>query len=156
MDTSPKLSVALGPAQIAPFSSDYLHNGRKHETWQINHIKIEDQTLLADVAMTATYASNTDPDGFHLTVFSTLEFLSELMIIYAHVWAGLNAKVREGWMVESQAKLIRSIRDSQQIKVEMKAKSIRKRGANIICIADYKVTDQHGGLFEVSLKGFLS
>lgn len=150
------VSAKLGPAEILPFASDYLHNGRKLESWQINSIVIEDKHMLADVSMTATYASNTDASGFHLTVFSTLEFLSELMIIYAHVWAGLNAKVREGWMVESNAKLVRSIRDASQIKVEMQARSIRKRGDNLICIADYKVTDQHGGLFEVSLKGFLS
>jgi hypothetical protein len=59
-------------------------------------------------------------------------------------------------MVESNAKLVRSIRDASDIKVEMEARSFRKRGENLICIADYKVTDQHGGLFEVSLKGFLS
>jgi hypothetical protein len=153
---SQTISAQLGPKEILPFASDYLHNGRKLESWQINSIAIEDKHLVADVSMTATYASTTDAGGFHLTVFSTLEFLSELMIIYAHVWAGLNAKVREGWMVESSAKLVRSIRDPEHIKVEMQAKSIRKRGDNLICIADYKVTDQYGGLFEVSLKGFLS
>jgi hypothetical protein len=150
------LWAQLSPEEILPFASDYLHHGRKLESWKINSIHVDDKHLVADVSMTDTYASSTDSAGFHLTVFSTLEFLSELMIIYAHLWAGLAKKEREGWMVESSAKLVRSIRDSSHIKVDMQAKTIRKRGNNLICVADYKVTDQYGGLFEVTLKGFLS
>lgn len=151
-----KLFAQLGAKEILPFSSDYLHHGRKLESWQIVKIIIDDNKLYADISMTSTYLSSSDAGGFHLTVFSTLEFLSELMIIYAHQWAGLSKKEREGWMVESNVKLIRAIRDPENIKVEMTIKAIRKRGANLMCIALYKISDSKGGLFEASLKGFLS
>jgi hypothetical protein len=78
------------------------------------------------------------------------------MIIYAHVWAGLNEKSREGWMVESHTRSVRAVRNPEHIQVEMTVSRMRQRGANLYCTADYRVTDDQGGLFEVQLKGFLS
>ena len=45
--------------------------------------------------MRSAYVSGTDAGGFHLTIFSALEFASQLMIVYGHVWAGLEKKVRD-------------------------------------------------------------
>jgi hypothetical protein len=140
---------------VNAISSHYLKEGRKQESWEIESIEIDQRVLRARVAMTSLYVSATD-SGFHLTIFSTLEFLSQLMIIYAHDWAGLPKKLREGWMVESIARAVRQIRNPDDIRVEMKVRQMRKRGENLICIADFRVTDDADGLFEVSLKGFLS
>jgi hypothetical protein len=35
-------------------------------------------------------------------------------------------------------------------------KSMRQRGGNLFCVADFRVTDRFDGLFEVRLKGFLA
>jgi hypothetical protein len=150
------LHLTLGPAQIQALSSHYLNEGRKQESWRIGQVDIRDRQLSTTVSMRSVYVSGTDSNGFHLTIFSTLEFLSELMIIYAHAWAGLQTKTKEGWMLESSTKSIRAVRNPEQIQVEMKVAAIKKLGENILCVADYKVTDDQGGLFEVRLKGFLS
>lgn len=148
--------VKWGPADIGKLSSAYLSEGRKQESWVIEAIEIDGDELLASISMRSTFVSATDAGGFHLTIFSTLEFLSQLMIIYAHAWAGLSEKQREGWMVESSTRSLRAIRDPKNIKVQMRARSIRRRGEHLYCVADYRVTDSGDGLFEVTLKGFLS
>jgi hypothetical protein len=140
---------------VNAISSHYLKEGRKQESWEIQSIEIDRRMLRARVKMTSLYISGTD-SGFHLTIFSTLEFVSQLMIIYAHDWAGLPEKLREGWMVESTARAVRQIRNPEDIRVEMNVRQMRRHGEHLICIADFRVTDDANGLFEISLKGFLS
>jgi hypothetical protein len=146
----------LAAADVKAISSHYLQEGRKQEAWAIQWIEIDGQRLQAQVVMTSQYQSPTASHDFHLTIFSTLEFASQLMIIYAHVWAGLAEKVREGWMVECSTRSVRAIRDPADIRVEMQVKRMRKRGEHLVCEADFTVSDAAGGLFELSLKGFLS
>ena len=154
MKPAPK--VTLNTEDIAPFSSQYLHEGRKKESWRIESVEIDGDRATARVSMLSTYVSGSDSKGFHLTIFSTLEFLSELMLIYSHVWAGFSEKSREGWMVESTTRSRQAIRDPDRIDVEMKVNVMRQRGGILLCESDYRVTDRFGGLFEISLKGFLS
>jgi hypothetical protein len=59
-------------------------------------------------------------------------------------------------MVESTTRAVRQIRNPDDIRVEMNVRQMRKHGEHLICIADFRVTDDADGLFEVSLKGFLS
>lgn len=153
---STALHRRLGPAEIEMFSSHYLNEGRKQESWRIDAVEVEDGRLRATVSMRSTYVSRTDHKGFHLTIFSTLEFLSQLMIVYAHVKAGLTEKTLEGWMVESETRSVRAIRNPDRIDVEMEVLAMRKRGHNLYGVCRYKVTDEQGGLFEVTLKGFLA
>jgi len=150
------LSVSLNEDDIERLSSHYLTEGRKQESWKIKAVHIQGEKLSAIVAMRSTYVSSSDTQGFHLTIFSALEFLSQLMITYAHVWAGLAEKTREGWMVESRTRSVRAIRNAEHIQVEMTVRTMRKRGGNLFCVADYRVTDDQDGLFEVELEGFLS
>ncbi len=147
---------SLTAQQIAPLISPYLTEGRKQESWSIESVEIDGSRLLAKIRMTSTYSSATDAKGFHLTIFSTLEFLSQLMIVYAHDWAGLSAKVREGWMVECSTRSLRAIRNPDDISVVMTVRKIYRRGVHLYCVADFRVTDDADGLFEVTLKGFLS
>ncbi|MBD3790507.1 MAG: hypothetical protein IE885_09160 [Campylobacterales bacterium] len=146
----------LNREDIRKLSSYYLNEGRKQESWQIDHIMIEDTILDAHVSMRSTYLSSTDNNEFHLTIFSALEFLSQLMIIYAHVWAGRKEKVGEGWMIESSMQSLRVIRDPDNILVAMTVEKIKERGPNLYCIASYQITDAQGGLMKVRLKGFLT
>ena len=141
--------------EIKRLSSVYLSTGRKQEIWEISHVEIEDNVLTARIIMRSYYISSTDSGGFHLTIFSTLEFLSQLIIIYAHVWAGLTDKTREGWMIESSISSKRMIRDPENIQVRMEVSSIKKLGANILAVTESQVFDSTG-LFEARLKGFLS
>lgn len=153
---SKHLALRLDPEDIAKLASPYLNGGRKQESWEIRSIAIDGDALRANIAMRAMYVSDSDVHGFHLTIFSALEFLSQLMIIYAHAWAGMPEKTRECWMVESSTRSVRAIRDPAHIDVGMKIRKMRQRGANLYCVADYKVTDNQGGLFEIQIKGFLS
>ncbi|NTV96019.1 MAG: hypothetical protein HGA75_11495 [Thiobacillus sp.] len=61
---------------------------RKQESWRSDHIDIDDRRLSATVSMRSTFASDTDTKGFHLSFITALEFLSQLQIVYIHVWAG--------------------------------------------------------------------
>jgi hypothetical protein len=153
---NPNLCVSLNEDEIENLSSHYLSEGRKQESWKIKEVRIQGEKLSAVVTMRSTYVSGSDTQGFHLTIFSALEFLSQLMITYAHVWAGLENKTREGWMLESKTRTVRAIRNAERIEVEMVVRAMRKRGENLFCEADYRVTDNQNGLFEVQLKGFLS
>lgn len=150
------MNKILTPQQIQLTSSEYLQKGRKHESWIIQQVEILDQQLHAKIEMVETYASNTDQAGFHLTIFSSLEFLSQLMIVYAHEWAGIESKVREGWMVDSSIKCNGSIR-STNIDVIMDVHRMKKRGENLYCHADFKIfSHSDEGYFTATLKGFLS
>jgi hypothetical protein len=143
------------PAEtIDAISSAYLREGRRQEAWALQWVEIEGDRLYASVAMTSVYAPSRE--DFHLTIFATLEFTSQLMIVYAHDWAGLDRKLREGWMVESRTRTVRAVRRADEILVEMHARRMRKRGVHLYCEADYVVTDAADGRFEVTLKGFLS
>ncbi|MGW8168724.1 MAG: hypothetical protein ACWGHH_01830 [Sulfurovaceae bacterium] len=148
--------VVFNRDEIKDLSSHYLNEGRKQETWQIDHVRIDDMTAEAKISMVTRYLSATDNNEFHLTIFSALEFLSQLMIVYMHIWSGRQKKVGEGWMIESSMRAVRVIRDPENILVSMRVEKIRERGANLYCIASYKITDTHDGLMEVRLKGFLT
>lgn len=148
--------TCLSDKDIQNYLSHYLNEGRKQESWKIDEITISGKKLTSRISMHSIYISDTDSGGFHLTIFSALEFLSQLMIIYTHVWAGLKSKSREGWMVESHTRTIRAIRNPKNIHVEMTVSTIRKRGVNLFCDARYRLTDDRDGLFEVRLKGFLA
>ena len=100
--------TTLAPADFAGLLSPYLTQGRREEQWRIDGIEIDGSELRARVCMPSSFVSGTDGAGFHLTIFTALEFASQLMIIYAHVWAGLERKVREGWMVESSIRSVRA------------------------------------------------
>jgi len=152
---APKL-IHLRDDQIRHFYSDYLINGRRQESWLIEYVEIEDLTLKSSIRMSDIYLSGTDENKFHLTIFSALEFLSQLMIIYGHVWAGLSSKSQEGWMVDSEIRALKAIRNPHAIQVEMKMSKTRKRGKTLMCMSEYVLTDDGGGRFEGRLTGFLS
>ncbi|MCK9469980.1 MAG: hypothetical protein M0Q49_11250 [Porticoccaceae bacterium] len=148
-------TVYLEPAEWADLVSPYLTEGRKTESWEIVSIEVTGKTLKAVVRMTSVYRSATDGGQFHLSIFTTLEFLTQLWIIYAHVWAGEKKKTREGWMVESATHNIKAIRDPEHIDVEMEAASMRKVGGALYSVAKFRVTDRLGGLCTVRLKGLM-
>lgn len=149
-------SIKLRDDQIRHFYSDYLINGRRQESWSIEYVEIEGMELKSLIRMDNVYLSSTDKNKFHLTIFSALEFLSQLMIIYGHVWAGLTSKSQEGWMVDSEIRALKAIRNPHAIQVEMKMTKPRKRGDTLICMSEYVLTDDGGGRFEGRLTGFLS
>ena len=148
--------IKLQDKELREFYSDYLINGRKHDGWTIEIVQIENACLRSRIRMNSVYLSSTDKNQFHLTIFSALEFLSQLMIIYTHVWAGLTKKTQEGWMVDSQIRAVKAIRNPNAIEVEMQMGRIRKLGTKLVCMTEYVITDDGGGRFEGSFRGFLS
>ncbi len=145
----------LSQEEIARISSVYLNEGRSQDVWEISHIEIEDNILTARIRMRSYFISPTDQEGFHLTMYPPIEFLSQLMIIYVHVWAGLAEKTQEGWMIESSFSSKRAIRDPENIQVRMEVTSIRNIKGRIFVVAESQVFDQHG-LFEAKMKCLLS
>lgn len=142
--------------EIDRVSSAYLKKRGSHDIWEILQVEIEDRILTARIRMRSYFVSPTDPEGFHLTMYPPIEFISQLMIIYVHVWAGLHEKTQEGWMIESSFSSKRAIRDPENIQVRMEVTSIKKIKDKIYIIADTKVSDPDGGLFAARMKCLLS
>ena len=115
--------LLLSPEEVREISSPYLQHGRAEDVWEIKDIEIEDKFIRANIRMKSFYQSPTDNNGFHLSPFSTLEFVSQLNIIYGHIWAGADKKTREAWMLESNVACKEPIRSTENIHVEMEFKS---------------------------------
>jgi hypothetical protein len=148
--------MQLSAQDIKPLSSPYLNEGRSQERWRVHGVDIDGPRLRAQVAMESVYVSATDDGGFHLSVFATQEFVSDLLIVYLHAWAGYKRKTREVWMLESSVRSRYAIRSRDRIQVDMQVASIRKMGEKVLCTADFRVTDERGGLFELRLKVMLA
>lgn len=140
--------------EIAKLASPYLKEEKRHDVWEIADIVIEDKTLIAHIRMRSHYTSPSDKSGFHLTILSTLEFLSQLMLIFVQVWGGYTEKTKEGWMLESSISCKRAIRDPENIEVCMNLASIKKVKGSIIAVTKSKVSDKNGR-FEATLKALL-
>lgn len=146
----------LDKKTIEKTSSNYIKNDKKIEEWDVLWVDVTDDCLSAEVEMTNYCRSAADNDEFHLSYFTGLEIVSQLQIIFMHVWAGMQEKTKEVWMIECNMKSHRPIKDPASIKFEMKAIKIRKRGDVYYCTAEHKVTDSTGGLFEVWIKALMS
>ena len=147
--------VNLGKTEIADLSSNYIDEGVKVDAWEILNIHISGRLLKAEIGMVSYFVSPTDPDGFHLTIFSTQEFLAQLANIYLHIVAGFKTKCHETWMRECAITSRKVIRNPEKIFVEMDFKSLKKIQDTVISIASCRVYDDQGGLFTARLKGML-
>jgi len=148
-------AIQLKPQEIRALASEYIEIGVKQDSWEIMEVEIAGESLNAEVRMCSTYVSPTDASGFHLTIFSTQEFLSQLANIYLHVWAGYRKKTRELWMRDCHITCIKPIRNPNSIQVEMHVPSIKETKGVVIGIAEFIVSDGDGGLFKARLKGVL-
>ncbi|MEJ8569173.1 hypothetical protein [Elongatibacter sediminis] len=149
------LDLELSPADIAALSSIYIDQGIKQEAWEIQAVKFSGSMLTATARMTSTFISPTDPDGFHLTIFSTQEILAQLANIHLHVTAGHKTKCRESWMRECHFNYRNVIRQPDNIKVEMDMVSHRWAGDTLVGKVNCRMRDDNGGLFIATLKGML-
>jgi hypothetical protein len=154
MNTS--IKKILSTAEIDRISSEYLRHGRRQDIWEIVSVEVVDRTLTARVRMQQYYQSPSDAGGFHLTSFATLEFLSQLFIIYGHVLAGLTDKSQEAWMMESNITCRRAIRSADDNRVEMQFKTLKKIGDRMLGNASARVWDEQGGEFLAQIKALLA
>jgi hypothetical protein len=152
---SRNLQYKLGPDRLAALSSAYIDKGVKKDAWEIYEIEVEETIVKARIRMTSFFVSPTDPGGFHLTIFSTQEFLAQLANIYLHLAAGFETKERETWMRESTVTSRKTIRDPENIQGEMDFFGLKKIGDGVISMANCRVFDNDGGLFTARLKGLL-
>lgn len=151
----PLPDIQLDRHQVSDLSSRYIEEGVKKDCWEILEINISDTVLKARLRMTSFFVSPTDPGGFHLTIFSTQEFLAQLANIYLHVLAGYTEKSRETWMRECNITSRSAIRDPENIMVEMDFFGRKKLGDTFISMARCRVYDDQDGLFVAKLKGLL-
>lgn len=141
--------------KIKKLSSEYLSHGRKQDNWEITSLSSKDLQLHATVRMTSYYVSSTDRCGFHLTSYSALEFVSQLFVIFSHIYAGFEEKTQEGWMLESSVICRKAIRDPENIQVDMEFDDMRRFGKRGRGIAKARVYDD-AGEFEITIKALLA
>lgn len=144
----------LNQAQILGMSSPYLNKGRKDDTWSITEIEVDGTKSVSKIVMDSYYVSDTDI-GFHLSSFSTLEFLSQIFIVHHHIHIGQPKKMQEAWMMESSIKCKKAIRDPQNIFVSAEIKYIKKMGSRFLGIMNAEVRDQTG-LFTAEIKALIA
>jgi hypothetical protein len=142
--------------EILRISSEYLREGRRQDVWEIVSVEVSENRLDARVRMVDYYKSPTDTHGFHLTSFATMEFISQLFIIYGHVLAGLTEKSQEAWMMESSISCRRAIRSADDIRVEMHFKTLKKMGTRMLGTARARIWDEQGGEFTAEVKALLA
>ncbi len=147
--------IDLGKKEIADLSSRYIDEGVKVDTWEILNVNISGKLLKAEIGMVSFFVSPTDPDGFHLSIFSTQEFLAQLANIYLHVVADFKTKCRETWMRECAITSRKVIRDPEKIFVEMDFLSLKRIQDSVVTMAKCRVYDDQGGLFTARIKGLL-
>lgn len=145
----------LDKPEIAKLSSRYIDEGVKVDAWEIQNINISGKLLKAEIGMVSYFVSPTDPAGFHLTIFSTQEFLAQLANIYLHIQAGFKTKCRETWMRECTITSRKAIRNQEKINVEMDFFSLKRMQDSVIAMARCRVYDDQGGLFTARVKGLL-
>ena len=145
----------LGPKEIAALSSPYIDVGVKQDAWEILKVDVDGAKLEARIRMTSFFVSPTDPGGFHLTIFSTQEFLAQLANILLHVAAGHETKTHETWMRECAISSRKVIRDPENIRVNMEIVSLKNLGDALAGVVSCRVYDDQGGLFTARLKGLL-
>jgi hypothetical protein len=145
----------LTPEDIAALSSPYIDRGVKKDAWEIVTMDIDGRLVKARIRMTAFFVSPTDSGGFHLTIFSTQEFLAQLANIYLHVAAGYETKCRETWMRQSDIISRSTIRDPDNIRVDMEFVGLKRLGETLATLVNCRVYDDRGGLFTARLKGLL-
>lgn len=153
---TPQLQKRLGRTEIDRYSSAYIDSGVKQEAWEIEELDVTGEVLRARVRMASVFVSPTDTAGYHLSIFSTQEFLAQLANIYLHLVAGAESKERETWMRESSITTRTPIRDRDRILVEMTFTNVRNVSGGVYAQASARVFDEQGGLFTARLKGMLS
>ena len=150
-----KPEMQLDKKQISDLSSVYIDEGVKKDCWEILDIGISGAILTARIRMVSFFVSPTDPDGFHLAIFSTQEILAQLANIYLHVAAGYTIKCRETWMRECTITYRSVIRNPEDIRVEMNFIGQKKVADSLIVMVKCRVFDDQGGLFTAKLKGLI-
>ncbi len=144
----------LTASEIGRYASPYLKGGNKSDIWDITSVEIDGIMLKAGIRMNSTYASPTDINGFHLSVFSALEIMSQLQILFMHHWAGLSEKSREVWMIDCNISAFTAIRDPDGIRAEMIFSSIRSIKGKVLAVMKGRIFDDQGAI-EMTIKGFM-
>ena len=140
-----QLTRQLARPDIERYSSAYIDQGVKRESWRIEEIDVQGDVLRARIRMDSVLVSPTDPRGYHLTIFSVQEFLAQLSNTYLHLAAGAEGKERETWMRECSIKTHTSIRDRDRILVEMNFMNVRRLANSLYAQATARVYDDGGG-----------
>lgn len=151
-----RIRVDLDAEGLRPYASEFLERGTKQDAWALESVTVAGRHVTAFARMTSTYSSPTDPGGFHLSIFATLEMLSQISNVYLHLLAGYDRKTREVWMDECSIKCHAPIRDSEGITLEIEYDLLPFGEDGIGGRGQARVTGPSGGLFEVKLRGVLS
>jgi hypothetical protein len=141
--------------QIARLCSPYLAGGKKTESWEIWELEIDGPEVRATARMTEYLLSPADGNRFHLSFITAMEMVSQLTIVYLHHKAGLTEKSREVWVSESSNRFVKPVRNPDRIDLQMQVSKLKRRGDTFFSIADYRVTDDEGGLLHYWGKAFL-
>lgn len=144
----------LNHDEILEISSPYLNKGRKDDIWKITEIQVDGTKSYSKVMMDKYYVSATDV-GFHLTSFSTLEFLSQIFIAHHHILNNLPKKMQEAWMMESSIKCNKAIRDPLNINVTAEINYTKKVGSKFLGVMNAEVRDKTG-LFTAEIKALIA
>lgn len=139
--------ICLGPADLVPYRSTYLSEGRRHECYILQSVRIQDDRLDAHFDIRNPFISASDSGGFRLSIYPAQEVCGELLTIYVHKRLGLAAKLTEAWMRECRCTIRRPVRSLVNIRVEMVCSQFRIVRGMVYVRALFSLSDEKGGLF---------
>jgi hypothetical protein len=149
-------AVTLKPDDFKKISSPYLSGGKKEDIWEIQEITITDNKLSAKVRMVSYYKSSTDENKFHMSTITGLEIIGQLRIIFLHVYLGLKEKTKEVWFLRGTERCIHSIRDPENIFIEMECKIESTETEKHLVTMHANISDPQGGNFVFTAKVLMS
>ena len=149
-------AVTLKPDDFEKISSPYLSGGKKEDIWKIEEITIEDKKLTAKARMVSFYKSSTDKNKFHMSTITGLEIVGQLRIIFLHVYLGLKEKTKEVWFLRGTERCIHSIRDPENIYIEMECNIESTETEKHMVTMHAKISDPQGGNFVFTAKVLMS
>ena len=142
----------LPEQEIASLCSPYIGNGRGDDKWQFDEIHSNGVSMNGKISFSKFNVSPTDPEEFHLSVFSALEIASQMAIILSHNNLGLVVKTKEVWLSNCSLKFFKPIRCATAIFAELTLR-LRRLGSEHACVIDVHLRDENGGHFYGVLKG---
>jgi hypothetical protein len=149
-------NVILKPNDFKKISSPYLSGGKKEDIWEILEITINDKKLTAKARMISFYKSSTDKNKFHMSTITGLEIVGQLRIIFLHVYLGLEEKTREVWFLRGSERCLHSIRDPENIFIEMECNIESTESDKHMVAMHANISDPQGGNFVFTAKVLMS
>lgn len=134
--------------------SPYLRERQGCDRWRIKSLYYDEARLRSEVVLTSYYTPSTDVEGFHLSQITALEILSQLKVIFLQLLDERTEKSDEAWIIDTNIRCYKPIRNHEKIQVHMNLTSLRRMLGRVWIKTESIIFDENGK-FSATMKGVL-